>query len=205
MEEGNTLSEEYQIRLILEIIMWGGLAIALEVGCNLAGLALTADTEFPDAPGNSTGLFRVDVTFFSVTAIIRIVSAFFKCFMVGANMQFYATRLAEYDKEDSILAPADGDLLYLDIAMIIMIPFLFAPYIYKMTFAIIDCVQWVQFIGETKDIQYYEMVSFFEDVDPEGENYDLHLFSWLSQYFANPEKFEVISDLCLAVTALIPG
>jgi hypothetical protein len=132
--------------------MWSALAIALEVASNLGGLALTADTEFPDAPGNSTGLFKVDVTFFSVAAIMRIISAFFKCFMVGANIQFYATRLAEYDKEDSILAPADADLLYLDIAMIAMVPFLFGPYIYKLSFAIVDCVQWIQFIGETKDI-----------------------------------------------------
>ena len=97
-ETGHTLSESYQLRLILEIVMWGCLAIALEIASNLGALALTADTDFPNAPGNSTGLFRVDITFFSVAAIIRIISGLFKCFMVGANIQFYATRTAEYDR-----------------------------------------------------------------------------------------------------------
>jgi hypothetical protein len=118
--------------------LWGLLALTLETGGNLAGLALTADAEFPNAPGNDTGLFRVDTTPYSIVAIVRIISAFFKCFMAGANIQFYATRLAEYEKPNSIIDANEKDLQYLDIAMIAIIPFLFLPYLYKMVFAIFD-------------------------------------------------------------------
>jgi hypothetical protein len=59
-EAGNILGEEYYTRLILETVLWGGLAITLEIVSNIGGVALSADPEFPNGPGNDKGIFRVE-------------------------------------------------------------------------------------------------------------------------------------------------
>jgi len=67
------LSEEYLIRLILEATLWALLAVALMAGSNLAGVALSADANFPNSRGNDEGFFAVEYTFYSVVPIVRIV------------------------------------------------------------------------------------------------------------------------------------
>jgi hypothetical protein len=89
-ESGNTLAEEYYIRLILEVTLWGLLAVALEIGSNIAGIALSADPNFPNGVGNDKGIYLVEQSFYSVAAIVRIVYGVAKCFMTAANLQFYA-------------------------------------------------------------------------------------------------------------------
>jgi hypothetical protein len=54
-EANNVLGEDYMIRLILEISLWGLLSFLLTVGCNIAGIALSADTDFPNGIGNDKG------------------------------------------------------------------------------------------------------------------------------------------------------
>ena len=54
-EANNVLGEDYMIRLILEISLWGLLSFLLTGGCNIAGIALSADTDFPHGIGNDKG------------------------------------------------------------------------------------------------------------------------------------------------------
>jgi len=76
-----------------------------------------------------------------VVAVVRIVYGFFKCLMVGANIQFYSTRLSEYgvslEKNDASMG--------IDIAFLVIVPFMFLPYIYKMGWAIVDVIWWIPF------------------------------------------------------------
>lgn len=54
------MAETYYTRLILEIVLWGGLAFLLEIGSNIAGISLSADPEFPNGVGNKTGSYLVE-------------------------------------------------------------------------------------------------------------------------------------------------
>ena len=123
--------------------MWGGLALLLEVLSNLGGVALSADPEFPNGPGNDTGLFYVENSFYTVAAVSRVFYGFFKCLMLGANIQFYATRLSEYGVS---IAKTD-ESFYLDIAMIAVTPFMFIPYLYKMGYAVLDIIWFSPFFA----------------------------------------------------------
>ena len=63
--------------------------------------------------------------------------------MVGANIQFYATRLSEY----GVSLPESDTSYYLDIIMVIIVPFMFLPYFYKMGFGVDDVIWWIPFFG----------------------------------------------------------
>ena len=123
--------------------MWGGLALILEVVSNLAGVALSADPEFPNSPGNDKGLYYVENSFYTVAPIGRVVYGFFKCLMLAANIQFYGTRIAEY----GVSIPRTDQSFYLDLAMLVITPFFFIPYIYKMAYAILDIIWFSPFFA----------------------------------------------------------
>ena len=142
-ESGNILSTDYETRLILEIVLWGLFAVLLEIGSNIASISLSAEPEFPNAPGNDKGKFKVEQSFYSVAAIVRIVYGAFKCFIIAANIQFYATRLGEY----GVSLPESDTSMGLDIAMIIIVPFFLLPYIYKIGWSVVDVIWWIPFFG----------------------------------------------------------
>ena len=52
-----------------EISSWGILALIIEVVVNLGGLANISNAEFPNAPGNELGNFKVDVMYYTVVGI----------------------------------------------------------------------------------------------------------------------------------------
>ena len=63
------VSEPYMTRLICEVTLWGILAVVLEIGVNLAGLANLRNANYPNAPGNDIGLFNVDIIYYTVVAV----------------------------------------------------------------------------------------------------------------------------------------
>ena len=45
------------------------------------------------------------------------------------------------------------------------------------------------------EIVFYNVQTFFELVDPENDNYEGHLISWMLQYFFGAKKLCVFADL----------
>ena len=133
------------IRLILEITLWGLISFILTVGCNVAGYALSADTDFPNGIGNDKGQYTVEQSFYTIVPIVRIVDGVFKCVMIGAIIQFYATRMATY----GVSLPDTDSSKYLDISMLVIVPFLLLPYIYKIGWGVVDVIWWLPFFGLT--------------------------------------------------------
>ena len=147
-EEGNVLSEEYQLRLILEASLWGLTALALEVGSNIGGIALSADPDFPNGIGNDTGNYTVEQSFYTVAPIVRIVLGAAKCFMLSTILQFYITRLTEYGNS----LPDTDTSKFIDIAFTATLPFLYIPYFYEIGFGVVDAIWWVPQFGKTTQI-----------------------------------------------------
>ena len=81
--DGNTISEDYMLRLILETTLWGSLAILLEIGGNIGAIALSADEDFPNGIGNDKGNYTVEQSFYTVAPIVRIVFGALKAFMLS--------------------------------------------------------------------------------------------------------------------------
>jgi hypothetical protein len=82
-ETGNTLSDRYLTRLILEILLWGGFAFLLEIASNIAGVALFADQDFPHGKGNNRGIYTVEMTMYTVVPSVRIVLTAFKMVVIA--------------------------------------------------------------------------------------------------------------------------
>jgi len=70
-------------RLILEIVLWGGLAVLLEIASNIAWIALTHDEDFPNGKGNDLGIYTVDMTMYTVVPSVRIAYAAIKILMIA--------------------------------------------------------------------------------------------------------------------------
>ena len=68
-EADSVLSDAYVGRMAAEISSWGILALIIEVVVNLGGLANISNAEFPNAPGNELGNFKVDVMYYTVVGI----------------------------------------------------------------------------------------------------------------------------------------
>ena len=56
--------------------------------------------------------------------------------MCAANLMFFAVRLSEYGKT----IPMEMDSKYLDFAMVIVVPFMFIPYIYEVAWGALEVV-----------------------------------------------------------------
>jgi len=91
------LSDSYLTRLILEIILWGGFAFLLEIACNIAGIALAADEDFPHGKGNDVGIYTVEMTFYTIVPSIRIAYAAIKMLMIAFQLTFFIARLVSYN------------------------------------------------------------------------------------------------------------
>jgi len=61
---------------------------------------------------------------------------------------FFSVRLGEY----GIHIPVEMDSKYLDLAMVIVVPFMFIPYIYEMAFGMLQIVQWSSLGGEILEV-----------------------------------------------------
>ena len=103
--------------------------------------------------------------------------------MCTASLLFYAARLSEYGNN----LPAEVDSKYLDLTMVIIIPFMYIPYLYATGWGILQTVQWIPLGSEHLAIDFYNAITFFELLDPTtATNYETHLISWSIQYFAGP-------------------
>ena len=92
------IGENYQLRLILEIVLWGAVACSVEGAAHVGAFALAVDPLFPESDLNKKHVYTVDVLFYTAEGFCLILSAIMKLIMVGANIQFYATRLEQYGK-----------------------------------------------------------------------------------------------------------
>lgn len=72
-EPNSLLGEAYELRLILEIILWGGFGCLLEVLVNMGGLANIANPDYPNAPGNDIGIFTEDIVWYKVVGFMKLV------------------------------------------------------------------------------------------------------------------------------------
>ena len=68
--------------------------------------------------------------------------------MCTANLMFFAVRLSEYGKTIAI----EMDSKYLDFAMVIVVPFMFIPYVYQVAWGVLQVVQWVPLGQEVLEV-----------------------------------------------------
>ena len=67
------LGEAYELRMILEITLWGLWALALEALVNLSGMSNFNNPNYPNATGNDVGLFRVEIMYYKLTGFMKIM------------------------------------------------------------------------------------------------------------------------------------
>ena len=67
------LGEAYELRMILEITLWGLWALALEGLVNLSGMANFNNPNYPNATGNDVGLFKVEIMYYKLTGFMKIM------------------------------------------------------------------------------------------------------------------------------------
>lgn len=68
----------------------------------------------------------MDVALYTVEGFTLIVSALFKMLMVGANIQFYATRMEQYGTS----IPITSYTFIIDFFLLIILPFPMIFYVY---------------------------------------------------------------------------
>jgi hypothetical protein len=157
------LGEAYEVRMILEIIMWGGWAVFLEALVNMGGLANLANSAYPNAPGNDIGRFEVEILYYKIVGFMKLLQSFFKMLMWLASLLFFAVRMTEYGKH----IPYDMTSKWMDLAMVIIIPFLLIPYIYEFVWACFEIAQWLPVKEDILFIDFYNVSTFFNIVKPE--------------------------------------
>ena len=62
--------------------------------------------------------------------------------------------------------------------MISLIAFPLIPYIYRIVWGAMIVAQWISRGNEVMEIVFYDIVTFFEIVDPDNDNYEGHLTSF---------------------------
>lgn len=102
--------------------------------------------------------------------------------MWTASLLFYAVRMSEYGKHLNF----DMSSKFIDLAMLIVIPFLLIPYLYEFTWACFEIAQWLPIDEKTLDITFYNVTTFFNTVSVEEPKYEAHLISFIIQYFFGP-------------------
>ena len=161
------IGENYQLRLALEISLWGAAACAVEAAAHVGALALSVDPAFPDSDLNKKHVYTVDVLFYTAEGFCLILSAIMKLIMVGANIQFYATRLEQYGKT----LPLGSVSQIIDIVMLFILPIPMLVYIYKIVGGVFIISTWIASGNEVYQIIFYNIVTFFELVDTQNDNY----------------------------------
>lgn len=64
--------------------------------------------------------------------------------------------------------------------MIFILPFPLLAYVYRIVYGVMTIVTWIERGTEVMEIVFYDVVSFFELVSPENNNYEAHLISWIA-------------------------
>ena len=116
-----------------------------------------------------------------------------------ASLLFFSVRMSEYGKNLAY----DMSSKWVDLAMLILIPFMIVPYLYQLAWGCLEIVQWMPIDEKTLDITFYNASTFFSEVDPDEDEYESHMISFVMQYFFGPFKLTVIADAIMMIVSII--
>ena len=100
----------------------------MQFASHVGAFAVAVDPLFPNSELNAKHIYTVDVAFYTVQGFMVIVNAAMKMLMVGANIQFYATRMELY----GTAIPIGATSFFIDFVMLILLPFPLLLYAYQI-------------------------------------------------------------------------
>ena len=196
-------TEEAEISLFLEIILYSLFGVLFEAASNLSMAAYLSPT-LTDEEELPSSTFKVDVQFYTTDSLFEIFASLTKFYFIIIGMVFYGRRLSTYNNTNSNCVAINGFSTYdpleiNDLFWLLIFALGFPVYFYRMYWGVINTAIYFPLGQRWPKLKIYNLVSFFNDVDTEEDDYTIHMISFIWQTFFGPKKFSIIMDFVMIV------